>query len=190
MASFAENIRRRFALIEDSPASCWQAVKTASGDPGIPVSRGSSPGQPACRLCASNTLRTIRFWLASTQSVGLFASRDCGITFENFGNIGVGTNIYDIAFDSGLRGRIALAVWGTGVVVSEDEGKTWHTRSGLPSSHIWSVAFDPAKPGRLFASVHEEAIYVSDDAGKTWTRDGVEGSIVHRMKFIPETAVR
>lgn len=127
------------------------------------------------------------FWLAGTQTGGLFASRDCGITFENVGHLGVGKNIYDIAFGAG--NRIVLAIWGTGVVVSEDDGKTWETRgSTLPSNEIWSVAIDPARPDRIFASVHEEAIYLSEDAGKIWTRDGIKDSTVHRMKFIPEVA--
>jgi photosystem II stability/assembly factor-like uncharacterized protein len=128
-------------------------------------------------------------WFAGTQQGGLFASRDCGVTFENRGSVGVGRNIYDIAFDPGAPNRIALAIWGDGVVVSEDGGKTWQTRGrSLPNPDIWSLAFDPTKPGRLFASVHEEAVYVSDDAGFSWARDGLEGSIVNRMKFIQEQA--
>ena len=45
---------------------------------------------------------------------------------------------------------------------------------------------NPAHPGRIYAGVHEEAIYVSQDYGKTWTRDGLPGSRVFRMKFVPE----
>ena len=74
-----------------------------------------------------------------------------------------------------------------GVAISEDLGKTWQSRNaGLPSTAVWSVAFDPAKPGRLYAGVHEEALYVSQDYGRTWTKDGLEGSRVFRMKFVPE----
>ncbi len=50
------------------------------------------------------------------------------------------------------------------------------------------MAFDPAKPGRMYASVHEEALYVSQDLGRTWSKDGLEGSRVYRMRFVPETA--
>ena len=130
-------------------------------------------------------------WFAGTQQGGLFVSRDCGVSFENSGSVGVGRNIYDIAFDPGAPNRIALAIWGDGVMMSEDGGKTWQKRGRtLPNPNIWSVVFDPSKPGRLFASVHEEAVYVSDDAGVTWTRDGLEGSIVNRMKFIQEPSQR
>jgi len=127
------------------------------------------------------------FWLAATQGSGLFASTDCGVSFESNGNLGVGRNLYDIAFDPASANRIAVAGWGVGVAVSEDRGKTWQTRNaGLPGNSVWSVAFDPAKPGRLYASVHEEALYVSQDYGATWAKDGLEGSRVFRMVFVPE----
>jgi photosystem II stability/assembly factor-like uncharacterized protein len=117
----------------------------------------------------------------------LFASTDCGVTFESNGNLGVGRNLYDIAFDPASPTRIAVAGWDTGVAVSEDRGKTWQSRNaGLPSTQIWSVSFDPASPGRIYASVHEEALYVSPDAGHTWHKDGLKGSAVFRMKFVPE----
>jgi len=129
--------------------------------------------------------------MAGTQQGGLFVSRDCGLTFENEGNVGVGRNLYDIAFDSTTAARIAIAGWGFGVMVSEDSGKTWESRNRtLPSSDVWSVVFDPSKPGRLFASVHEQAVYVSEDVGRTWVRDGLEGTIVNRMKFIPAESKR
>jgi len=127
------------------------------------------------------------YWLAGTEGGGLFASTDCGVSFESAGNLGVGRNLYDIAFDPNSPNRVAVAGWGTGVAVSEDRGKTWESRNtGLPASSTWSVAFDPAHPGGLYASVHEEALYVSNDAGKTWSKDGLEGSAVYRMKFVPE----
>jgi photosystem II stability/assembly factor-like uncharacterized protein len=127
------------------------------------------------------------FWLASTQGGGLFASRDCGVSFESNSNLGVGQNIYDIAFDPALPDRIAVAGWGCGVAVSKDGGKTWVARnSGLPRTDVWSVIFDPAKRDRIYASVQEEALYVSDNAGETWTKDGLEGSMVLRMKFVPD----
>jgi hypothetical protein len=126
------------------------------------------------------------FWLAVTQQGGAFASRDCGRSFENLGSIGVDRNLYDVAFDPMRAGRIALAGWGPGVVVTEDGGKTWQPRSaGLPRPDVLSVAFDPAKPGRLYCGVSEEAIYVSDDSGGTWRRDGMEGAMVRRMVFVP-----
>ncbi len=129
------------------------------------------------------------YWLAATEGGGLFASTDCGVTFESNGNLGVGRNLYDIAFDPSSANRIAVAGWGPGVAITEDRGKTWELRNaGLPAATVWSVGFDPATPGRLYASVHEEAMYVSADNGRTWAKDGLEGSAVFRMKFVPEAA--
>ena len=129
------------------------------------------------------------FWLAATQNGGLFASRDCGKSFENTARLGVERVLYTIGFDPANPQRIAVAGWGFGVAVSEDSGANWQFRnSGLPSTDVWSAAFDPSKPGRLWASVHEEAIYRSDDAGRTWVRDGLEGSAVFRMLWAPGAA--
>jgi photosystem II stability/assembly factor-like uncharacterized protein len=129
------------------------------------------------------------YWLAATQGGGLFASKDCGVTFESNGNLGVGRNLYDIAFDPVVPSRIAVAGWGPGVVLSEDGGKTWQPRNnGLPRPDIWSVVFDPGNRNRIYCSVHEEAVYVSDSAGESWRRDGLEGSIVRRMRFVLEAS--
>ena len=129
------------------------------------------------------------YWLASTEGGGLFDSTDCGVSFESNGNLGVGRNLYDIGFDPAAANRIAVAGWGTGVAITEDRGKTWQARNeGLPSASVWSLAFDPVQPGRIFASVHEEAVYVSTDNGRTWRKDGLAGSSIFRMKFVPEAA--
>src|SRR5215472_524308 len=84
-------------------------------------------------------------WLAATEGGGLFVSTDCGVSFESGGNLAVGRNVVDIAFDPSSRDRIAVAGWGIGVAVSNDLGRTWQSRNvGLPATNVWSVAFDPA----------------------------------------------
>lgn len=103
--------------------------------------------------------------------------------------MGVGRNIYDLAFDPASPNRIAVAGWGVGVATSEDRGKTWELRNSvLPSANVWGVAFDPAQPGGIYASVHEDAIYVSTDNGRNWGKGGLAGSSVFRMKFVPEAS--
>lgn len=131
------------------------------------------------------------YWLAATEGGGLFDSSNCGVTFESNGNVGVGRNLYDIAFDPASVNRIAVAGWGVGVAITEDRGRTWQSRnSGLPTTAIWSVVFDPSQPGRIYTSVHEDAIYVSPDNGRTWSKDGLAGSSIFRMKFVPEAPHR
>jgi photosystem II stability/assembly factor-like uncharacterized protein len=125
------------------------------------------------------------YWLATTQTGGLFTSRDCGKSFETSGRLGVGSNLTDISFDPFEAKRVAVGGWDAGVNISEDGGQTWNSRNiGLPSSHVTSIAFDPTKSGRIYASVNEEGLYVSDDIGKTWSKDGLDGSMVTRMKFV------
>ena len=126
------------------------------------------------------------FWMAATQRGGLFASTDCGRTFESASAFGFGRNIYAIAFDATRPGRIAAAAWGPGVGVSEDNGKTWQVRNvGLPSTEVTAVAFDPDHPGRLYAALREEALYVSDDAGASWRKDDFDGAYITFLRFLP-----
>ena len=171
---------RPSSLIAGCEDGIWRTV-----DDGMKWVRAGASGFQVMRLEQSPHDRCL--WMAGTQQGGLFLSNDCGITFENLGNIAVGRNVYDIAFDPTTPNRVAVAGWGFGIAVSEDLGKTWTFRDrSLPSSDIWSIVFDPGKSGRLFASVHEEAMYVSDDAGAAWRRNGLEGSVVNRMKFLPQ----
>jgi photosystem II stability/assembly factor-like uncharacterized protein len=134
-------------------------------------------------------------WIAVTMKSGALRSRDGARTWEHVNekrvgyNLGADRNLYDVAFDPTTKGRIALAGFGPGVYVTEDDGANWQVRSvGLPRWDVWSVAFDPGSPGRLYASVHEEAVFVSNDAGRHWEREGLEGSAVYRFRFIPEVA--
>jgi hypothetical protein len=155
----------------------YGATWKRSGAAGVSILRVEQSPHDPCR------------WLAASERVGVFASSDCGRTFESSGDFGVARNLYDISFDPTTPGRVAIAGWGPGVAVSSDGGRAWKLRDrGLPSSDVWSLAFDPDHPGRLYAGVHEEALYVSDDAGLTWRKDGLEGSIIYRMKFVPEAA--
>ena len=127
-------------------------------------------------------------WLATTQGGGLFGSTDCGKSFENVGGrMGLGNNLYDVAFDPFDAKRIAVAGWGPGVTVSEDRGKTWHPRNGgLPVPQAISIVFDPETKGRLYVSIHDEALYVSNDTGIHWMKDGLDGTAVTRMRFVPK----
>jgi photosystem II stability/assembly factor-like uncharacterized protein len=150
-----------------------------SGAAGFQISRIEQSPHDACR------------WLATTQGGGLFGSSDCGVSFENIGRIGVGHNLYDVAFDPADPKRIALAGWSVGVAISDDGGLTWQFRNaGLPRTDVVSIAFDPVNRGRVYASVHEAGLYRSDDNARNWTRSGLEDSAVARMKFIPDAVVK
>jgi photosystem II stability/assembly factor-like uncharacterized protein len=128
-------------------------------------------------------------WLATTQKGGMFRSSDCARTFENVGSIGMNRMLYDVAYDPFDSKRMAVAGWGPGVVISEDGGKTWMPRNtGLPRPEAVSLVFDPVHAGRLYASVNEDGLFVSKDAGKTWQKDGLEGSLISCLRFVPEAS--
>ena len=128
-------------------------------------------------------------WAATTQTGGVFLSHDYAKTFENTGRIGVGATLYDLAFDPLEEKRIAVAGWGPGVAISDDGGKTWQSRnSGLSIPEVVAVIFDPTVRGRMYASVRDDGLYVSNDAGRNWSKQGLDGSVVNRMKFVPARA--
>ncbi len=130
-------------------------------------------------------------WAATTQMGGVFLSHDCAKTFENTGRIGVGATLYDLAFDSLNQKRLAVAGWGPGVAISDDGGKTWQRRNnGLPIPEVVGVIFDPVVAGRMYAAVRDDGLYISNDTGRTWSRQGLDGSVINRMKFIPTGAAK
>lgn len=170
----------------------WRGVIVAGGEEGI---FRSDDGGATWNIAGAAGFQVTRVeqsphnaceWAATTQGGGVFLSHDCAKTFENTGRTGVGATLYDLAFDPSQAGRMAVAGWGPGVVVSDDGGKTWTPRnSGLPTAEVVSVIFDPAAPGRLYASVRDEGLYVSEDSGAHWTKQGLGGSVVNRMRFVP-----
>jgi photosystem II stability/assembly factor-like uncharacterized protein len=128
-------------------------------------------------------------WAATTQAGGVFLSHDCAKTFENTGRIGVGATLYDLAFDPMVENRIAIAGWGPGVAISEDGGRTWQSRNaGLSAPEVVAVIFDPNLRSRMYASVRDDGLYVSNDLGRLWSKQGLDGSVVNRMKFVPAVA--
>lgn len=125
-------------------------------------------------------------WAAVTQKGGVFLSHDCGKTFESNGRAGVGSTLYDVAFDPATPSRIAVAGWGPGIAISEDGGKTWQSRNnGLPRPETVGVIFDPLVTGRMYTSVRDDGLYMSNDEGRSWLRQGLDGSVINRMKFVP-----
>ena len=46
------------------------------------------------------------------------------------------------------------------------------------------MIFDPDVRGRMYASVRDDGLYVSNDAGMHWVKQGLDGSVVNRMRFV------
>lgn len=128
-----------------------------------------------------------KFWLASTQTDGVLASRDGGVSWKKFDQVPSAEAHYNVAFDARNPNRFAVSSWTYGVTVSEDGGKTWSERNdGLPEDHcVFRVGIDP-DTGRLLAGAYKEALFVSDDFGRTWRQDGLEGSTIYNFVFVPK----
>lgn len=155
-------------LSEDAGAS-WREV--ARGD--LFTDLVQSPHEP-------------QWWVATLQRGGLLESRDGGRSWRRVGGVPGDRTLYNAAFDPLRPGRLAVAAWDAGVLVSDDGGQTWTARQqGLPSGRVWRVAFDPGRPDRLFAALWEEAVFVSEDGGRHWRRDGLDGSMVYDLVFVP-----
>ena len=119
--------------------------------------------------------------LAATQGGGLFASRDCGKSFEDVARIGVDHNLYAIAFDPANRARIAVGGFGVGVLLSNDGGRTFAAR--FDNRNVTAVAFAGE---RIYAAVSDDGLYTSADAGVSWQRAGMENSRISCLRAAPE----
>lgn len=100
---------------------------------------------------------------AAAPFLGLIRSGDGGETWETvsryeFSDLHVVQAIHDriYAYDAVL----------TAFLVSEDEGRTWEERLGVPEPFIDFVV-DPQDPDRIVASSSRN-IYESDDQGRSW----------------------
>lgn len=128
-----------------------------------------------------------QFWLAATQSAGVLASHDGGLTWAPVPGLSAEKAHYNIAFDPTNARRIAIGGWTYGVLASEDGGRTWTARNeGLPAKHrVWRIAVDP-DDGRLYAAVIYDSLYVSADFGRTWQAAGLPNSRISGFTFVPK----
>lgn len=128
-----------------------------------------------------------KFWLAATQSAGVLASHDGGLTWAPVPGLSADKAHYNIAFDPTNPQRIAIGGWTYGLLASEDGGRTWTARNdGLPAKHrVWRTAIDP-DTGRLYAAVVYDSLYVSADFGRTWQAAGLPNSRISGFTFVPK----
>lgn len=125
-------------------------------------------------------------FLAVTSVDGAFSSADRGETWQRIPGIPKEHTLHNCDFDATDARRLTVCGWGTGVLVSEDAGRTWTDRTtGLPRREIWRVAIDPDVPGRLYAAPYLEPLYVSDDFGVRWRPLGFEAAIALDIVFVP-----
>jgi photosystem II stability/assembly factor-like uncharacterized protein len=108
--------------------------------------------------------------LAGTDS-GLYRSYDLTKGWEKI-PFGDGTNqaIFALHVSSQRPDQIWIGTETSGVLVSNDSGKSWTkidaTPEGIPIS---SIAIDPKRPDHVYIGT-AQALYFSRDSGQTWTR--------------------
>jgi len=125
-----------------------------------------------------------RRWIAVLQEGSAVESTDNGVTWHPLSTPKAHT-FYNLSFDPANKQRIVLGGWNVGVLVTEDNGKTWQQRNeGLPKSDVWRVAYHPEN-GTLYAYVHEQDLYASADNGRTWRAHGMPGGVVRNLAFVP-----
>lgn len=130
-------------------------------------------------------------WIAGTEGMGLWISRDDGITWEPSAPTLASANVYAVAADPGDPHLLAAGGWDTGVSISQDGGRTWSShRVDLPSPNVTAMIFDRNNPQRLWVSTFEEGTVYSDDFGQSWQDGNLYGAYVFDLGFLPGTTVK
>ena len=127
------------------------------------------------------------FWLAATEGGGLFASTDCGVSFESAGNLGVGRNLYDIAFDPPPR---IASPWRAGDWASPSRKTAARLGScAMPAfrrlrSGAWhSTPPSPAASMPAFTKRRSTFLTIPAAPG---AKTAWKAAAVYRMRFVPE----
>ena len=84
---------------------------------------------------------------------------------------------------------MVAAGWDTGVVITTNGGRSWRRRgASLPVQRFYDAIFDANVRGRLWAATLEKGVFTTDDDGRSWQPQGLDGSLVFDMAFIPPPA--
>lgn len=78
-----------------------------------------------------------------------------------------GTNVRCLAADPCNQNIIYAGTQGSGVLRSEDKGKTWQP-SGMEGHIVKSIAVSPSEPNTVYAGTKPALVFVSHDGGTHW----------------------
>lgn len=147
-----------------------------------PARRSSTPAKPVnpnLVPALSGNVRTLvhseggrNAILAGTDS-GLYRSSEPAKGWEKlpFGE-GIDDNVFVVHTSPLNPGTFWVGTAKSGVLVSEDDGKTWRQVGGTPPNiPISSIATDPGRPDYIYVGTIQ-SLYLSRDRGHTWIRRG------------------
>lgn len=104
---------------------------------------------------------------------GLYRTYDPAKGWEKFNlGYGVDSNIQAVYVNPAAPQRILVGTAMSGLLISEDAGRTWVRSETVPKEvPISSIAGDPTRPERIFIGT-VQTFYVSRDGGKRFIRRG------------------
>jgi photosystem II stability/assembly factor-like uncharacterized protein len=104
---------------------------------------------------------------------GLYRSYDLAKGWEklSFGD-NLNANVFVVHTTPLIPGTIWVGTASSGLIVSNDDGKTWTKTNASPDNvPVSSFVSDPKRPNYLYLGTIQ-AFYVSRDGGRTWNRRG------------------
>jgi photosystem II stability/assembly factor-like uncharacterized protein len=104
---------------------------------------------------------------------GLYRSYDVTKGWEKIDlGVGIDNNIFVIFTTPNMPGTIWVGTALSGVLVSQDDGKTWKRVEGIPqNAPISSININPNKPELMYVGT-TQTLFMSKDGGRNWTRRG------------------
>ncbi|HEY0427039.1 MAG TPA: hypothetical protein VGC76_04455 [Pyrinomonadaceae bacterium] len=104
---------------------------------------------------------------------GLYRSYDVTKGWEkiSFGP-GIDPNVFVVYVSPNMPGTIWVGTAVSGVILSQDDGKTWRKINGIPENvPVSSINANPNKPELMYVGT-AQTLYMSKDGGRNWTRRG------------------
>lgn len=140
--------------------SAWRAINNGLQSPRSETDRYSM--LPFVNRVVVNPVNQKEL-LAATDADGVFYSPDEGDTWIPIGSGLPERQVFAVAFDPQVRGRMFCGTAHEGVFVSTDGGKSWQAaRAGLTNGTISALLFDPANPNRLYAATLGDGVWYLD----------------------------
>jgi len=111
--------------------------------------------------------------LLAATNTGLYRSFNPGKGWQKLSSgLSVDPRITCISTNLREPQTIWIGTAASGILVSQDAGKTWRQVDGIPhDAPVNTIAQDPQKPDSVYVGT-KQAFYMSHDGGATWNRRG------------------